>query len=174
MADTFVKIASVTVGAGGTSSIDFSSIPSTYTDLVIYHSCRINDASNAADMNIQFNADTGANYSFRRLTGDGSAAASSSGSSNALFYLAGLGTGTTATANTFGNTMVYIPNYTLSNQKSGSYDGTSENNGTAGFDHLGAVIYTGTSAITAIKLRAYSGNTILQYSTATLYGILKA
>jgi len=174
MPDTFVKIATVTVGSGGAASMDFTSIPSTYTDLLIYHSCRVNDAANAADMNIQFNADTGANYSFRRLTGDGSAAASGSGSSNALFYLAGLGTGTSATANTFGNTMVYIPNYTSSNQKSGSYDGVSENNGTAGFDHLGAVIYTGTSAISSIKLRAYSGNNILQYSTATLYGISKS
>jgi hypothetical protein len=174
MADTFIKIATVTVGSGGAASMDFTSIPSTYTDLVIYHSCRVNDASVAADMNIQFNSDTGANYSFRRLTGDGSNPASGSGSSNALFYLAGLGNGTTATANSFSNTMVYIPNYTASTQKSGSYDGVAENNATAGFDHLGAVIYTGTSAITSIKLRAYSGNTILQYSTATLYGISKS
>lgn len=108
---TMQLISTVTVGAGGAASIDFTSIAGTYTDILLVHSLRINDASYGADSVIQFNADTGANYSFRRLAGDGGSASSGSGSNNGLYCLAGVATGTTADANTFGNASVYIPNY---------------------------------------------------------------
>ena len=62
MPDTFIKIASVTVGSGGASSIDFTSIPSTYTDLVVVHSLRGTNAAVYQQARIQFNGDTASNY----------------------------------------------------------------------------------------------------------------
>ena len=60
MPTTFTKIASVSVGAGGASSIDFTSIPSTYTDLVVKVSYRTTDATNTGTLISTFNNDTSA------------------------------------------------------------------------------------------------------------------
>jgi len=75
MANTYVKIASVTAGAGGVTSFDFTNIPSTYSDLVLKLSAR--SSSTAVDVRIVFNANT-SNYSRRNIMGNGSAASSSS------------------------------------------------------------------------------------------------
>jgi hypothetical protein len=174
MPNTFELIASSTVGSGGAASIDFTSIAASWTDLFLVHSCRVNDTGNA-DMVVQFNGDTGANYSFRRLNSSGIGVTSDAGSSNALFGLAGLANGTSSTASTFGNTTVYIPNYKASTTKSISYDSVVEINSATGNNlALGAAIWTDTAAITSIKLRAFSGNNFLQHSTAYLYGVKNA
>ena len=56
---TFTKIASATVGSGGASSIEFTSIPSTYTDLVIKLSMRSAFTSfNRHDLQLTFNSNT--------------------------------------------------------------------------------------------------------------------
>lgn len=164
MPDTFIKIASVTVGSGGASSIDFTSIPSTYTDLVVMGSTR--DTSDSY-VEMQLNGDTNsANYSCRFVRGNGTNAASSSGSYNRV----GVSPSTSYTASTFGNFALYIPNYAGSTQKSSSADGVSENNATFATAALFANLWTGTAAINAVKIYPSSG-TFVQYSTATLYGI---
>jgi hypothetical protein len=166
MPDTFVKIASVTVGSGGAASIDFTSIPSTYTDLCIKHSLRIGGTSVQDVVDISFNGST-ASFSGRILFGTGAAAASTSS------YTRGAGTMAewNFTANTFGNSEIYIPNYAGSNNKSLSADGVSENNGTTALAILFATLWSNTSAITSISLTPYGGGSFVQYSTATLYGI---
>ena len=174
MPDTFIKIASVTVGAGGASSIDFTSIPSTYTDLCIKISARTNRADQSDAIRLQYNADTGNNYSIRYLfTADGATVGSGLASSIS-FDIAGFATAATATSNTFGNSETYIPNYAGSTQKSSSTDSTAENNATAGLLRLEANLWTGTAAITSIKLAPNVGTLFNQYSTATLYGINKS
>lgn len=171
MANTFTKIASVTVGSGGASSIDFTSIPGTYTDLCVKLSTRTTDttANDSSAIAIQFNADTGSNYTRRTLYGDGGAA----GSSNATTTSMRVGFTTTDgdTANTFGNCEFYVPNYAGSSQKSVSADAVTEAN-VAQYIYaaLNAGLWTGTSAITSIKIIAPSYN-FKQYSTAVLYGI---
>ena len=55
MANTFVLLASTTVGSGGASSIDFTSIPATYTDLVVKVSGRIDYAQTGDYFKITFN-----------------------------------------------------------------------------------------------------------------------
>ena len=55
MANTYVLIASSTIGSGGGSSFDFTSIPSTYTDLLVKYSCRQNTSTGNGDMLLQFN-----------------------------------------------------------------------------------------------------------------------
>jgi hypothetical protein len=171
MATTFTKIASVTVGSGGAATIDFTSIPSTYTDLQLFVSARFNaslDAgTGAAFCKMTFNA-SASNYSNRFLTGDGSTVGSNNNTNPPNFPAAG----TNQTSNTFGNTSIYIPNYAGSNNKSISLDVVNENNATTAYAVLRASLWSDNSAITSIKLEELAtGANFLQYSTATLYGI---
>jgi hypothetical protein len=170
MANTFVKIASVTVGSGGAASIDFTSIPSTYTDLVIKCSLRENSGS-FPNARIQFNGNT-SNYSHRILFGSGSSAGSYSGTNDGIDFISN--DSALQTSNTFSNCEIYIPNYAGSNYKSVSADAVSENNATAAYALLTAGLWSNTAAITSIKLYSGSGNNQVQYSTATLYGINKS
>jgi hypothetical protein len=164
MANTFVKIASVTVGSGGAASIDFTSIPSTYTDLCVVHSLR---SDNSEDYyGLQFNSSS-SSFSSRSLQGNGSAASSATRSDN-LFV--GTVAQSTLTASTFSNGQIYIPNYAGSAYKSFSYDAVQENNATSALSELFAGLWSNTAAITSVKLVKNSGN-FVQYSTATLYGI---
>jgi len=78
-----------------------------------------------------------------------------------------------ATASTFGNCQAYIPNYTSSAYKSISAEGVAEGNTTAMLSAIDAGLWSDTSAITSIKLFVPSFN-LLQYSTASLYGISKS
>ena len=97
-----VAIQTVTVGAGGAASIEFTSIPQTYTDLVIVCSAR-NSSSSGIDMGMRFNGNTGTNYSYRSVYGSGSTASSGSASSETLFTRAGYSAGSGYTASTFSN-----------------------------------------------------------------------
>jgi hypothetical protein len=78
-----------------------------------------------------------------------------------------------ATASTFNNADLYIPNYAGSNNKSFSIDSVSENNGTAAVASLFAGLWSQTAAITSITLTSRNGN-FDQYSTAYLYGVNNA
>jgi hypothetical protein len=73
----------------------------------------------------------------------------------------------TATANTFGNTEFYIPNYTSSNYKSFSVDGVTENNATAAFA-LYAGLWSNTAAITSFRLNAIRRFQLFLKNTAPL------
>ena len=169
MANTFVKIASTTVGSGGAATIDFTSIPSTYTDLCLKVSARGNYAGVGGTLKIEFNGST-SNLSSRLLEGSGSSAYSFSGSTT--LQIAG-GTNANNTASTFGNADFYIPNYAGSTNKSVSIDGTGENNATENYQGLTAGLWSNTAAITSIKLIIVAAN-FVQYSTAYLYGVKNA
>jgi hypothetical protein len=174
MANTFIKIASVTVGSGGAASMDFTSIPATYTDLMIKISARGSRTnSGSLTVSLRFNSDGGANYSYVRLYADGTSAASDS-STGESYGIAGYVSKRFSTASTFGSCEVYVPNYAGSTQKSYSSDGVEETNATLAYSSIVAGLWTGTSAITAISL--YASNAIFnwdEYSSATLYGIKK-
>jgi hypothetical protein len=164
---TFIKIASVTVGSGGASSIDFTSIPSTYTDLCVKLSLRSNNTS--VGVFVRFNGNS-ANYSSRRLYGDGATTYSDThGSSTEIAVVAGENI-STFTSNTFSSMDFYIPNYAGSNNKSASSDSVTENNATTAWAAIGANLWSNTAAITSIAFTPAAGS-FVQYSTATLYGI---
>lgn len=168
MAVTYEPIATVTVGSGGAASIDFTSIPGTYTDLQILLSSRGTNSSATEWVSLKFNASS-TGYSSRWLEGNGSGAPGSfTGPTNRGY--AGVHSAATATASTFGNFSIYIPNYASSNNKSYSSDTVSENNATAATAELGAGLWSNSAAITSITLTPDSAN-FAQYSTATLYGI---
>jgi hypothetical protein len=174
MANTMTLIASSTVGAGGASTIDFSSIPQTYTDLVLKVSARSSYANPWVSIGLKFNgASAGAAFTWREIDGSGTAVVSGNG--NGDIY-AGDFVGSTATANTFSNVDIYIPNYTSSNYKSVSTDSVTENNSSTSVQLLSAGLWSSTAAITSLSMRLYSGvsGTISQYSTAYLYGISKS
>jgi len=172
MPNTFTKIASVTVGAGGAASIDFSSIPQTYTDLCIKISARTARATPQDSFRVTLNA-TNASYSYVRLYNDGSASPGSDIDSGNSYLTTGYTNGNTGTANTFGSTEIYFTNYTSSANKSVYSDGISENNATTAYAGLVSALWANSAAITSIKIEGATGATILQYSTATLYGIKK-
>jgi hypothetical protein len=170
MATTFTKIASVTVGAGGAASMDFTSIPATYTDLCVKLSGRsARSAQQADNLFVTFNSTT-TGYTMKALTGNGTSAGSVSYSSRyASFSVDAAG----STSNTFSSHEIYIPNYTSANNKSFSADSVSENNATAAQCDLIAGLWSNTAAITSISLLP-EVSTWVQYSTATLYGISKS
>jgi hypothetical protein len=170
MANTYVQIGStVTVGSGGAATIDFTSIPSTYTDLLLKLSLRDTSAAVATQGEIRFNSDASTIYSNKRLRGNGTTATSYTGSSNNNIPL-GLVPSALSTANTFCNAEIYIPNYAGSNNKSVSVDFVGENNATEAYSQLTAGLYATATAITSISI---INLTLPQYSTATLYGIKK-
>ena len=171
MPDTFVKIATVTVGSGGAATIDFSSIPSTYTDLCLFTSLR-STSGGTADAYYSYASFNGVstNRTFRKLQGDGSGVSSNNGTNPVI----GVNGGTGGTASTFTNGATYIPNYTSSNYKSYSSDTVSERNSTtANSLDLTAGLWSSTSAINQITVTTDTGN-LAEYSTATLYGISKS
>jgi hypothetical protein len=162
MANTYVAIATVTVGSGGASSIEFTSIPQTYTDLVIKTSNRATTSNN--EFLLTFNGSS-TSYSSKILYGTGSVAGSFNGGSTSID--GSLTNDSTYTASTFANVEIYIPNYTSSNNKSVSTDGVQETNATYSLAQLAAGLWSNSAAITSITLT----RNFAQYSTATLYGI---
>jgi hypothetical protein len=171
MAYTYSKIATYTVGSGGVASIDFLNIPQTYTDLILKVSARTNQSDWNDNSIIRFNANTGNNYSNRRLNGSGTTVESSSNTSQDGFYYLNFN-GATSTSNTFSNNEIYIPNYTSSNQKSFSAERVVENNSaTNNILAIIAGVWTGTAAITSISIAPFYGTNFVQHSTAHLYGI---
>ena len=164
MATTYEAIATVTVGSGGAASIEFSSIPATYTDLKLVFSTRVDVGGGQNGFYISLNSNT-ASFSAKQIQGDGSSVASFS-----LLRFAGYSDASGATANTFSNGELYFPNYASSNNKSFSGDAVQENNQTTAYILMGAHLWSNSAAISTITLTPDTAN-FVQYSTATLYGI---
>lgn len=159
-------IQTVTVGSGGAASIEFTSIPQTFTDLYILFSVRSDGsvyADATDDLKVNLNGVT-TNQSRRRLVGTGSGVETNT-------VADGTTSSVNATANTFGSGSIYIPNYTSSNNKSASIDSVSENNATYARQNIAAYLWSQTAAVTSVQLDFDYGN-LVQYSSASLYGVL--
>ena len=167
MANTYIQIGStVTVGAGGAANINFSSIPATYTDLVLKISTRSSFGATYYDTDVAFNGST-ASMNRAGIYADGTNPASLVAANSRFTWAAA----TTATTATFSNAEIYIPNYAGSNNKSVSTDTVVETNATSG--NLLAIVaglWSNSAAINQITLTPLSG-TFDQHSTASLYGI---
>lgn len=167
MPNTMTLLETITVGAAGASSVTFNSIPQTgYTDLVIKASVRSTVAEDT--FGIRFNSDSGSNYPYRGFVGQGASVSSFSGTNTYI----GLGRQSESgyTANTFGSTEFYVPNYTSANYKSVSVDAVNENNATTARAQLAAGLWNSTAAITTIQVIPGAGS-FAQYSTFSLYGV---
>jgi len=163
---TMTLIASQTIGSGGASTFNFTSIPNTYTDLKIELSARTSatDGSSGQSAAITFNGSS-SNYNLIYLLGIGAGVYNGT-ATNAWMYVCP----SNWTGNTFSNSTCYIPNYASSNYKSMSIESTDENNGSNTYLDIVAALWSNTAAINQITLTAGGGN-FVQYSTAYLYGI---
>lgn len=157
-----------TVAVDGSASATFSSIPATFTDLMITCSLRDNGTGTNHYFTLTFNGST-ADYSGINLYGNGSSADWSSGGSGTLERFV---TGSGATANTFSSIQIYVPNYASSSQKPYSYEGVSENNSSAVFLTIGTGLWANTSAISSFTIQTNSGSFVVG-STVSIYGITK-
>jgi hypothetical protein len=169
MANTFELISSYTA-TGSVANISFTSIPATYTDLVLKMSLRssVTDSSDPYDLVFTLNATS--TITSKVLRGNGSVVSSNSITDRIL--RAGP-VPSNWTANTFSNGEIYIPNYAGSNYKSWSSDAVTENNATSADMSLVAGLTSITAPITSITIAGLAGN-LVQYSTAYLYGVSNA
>jgi hypothetical protein len=163
MPTTYTKIATVTVGAGGAASIDFTSIPATYTDLKLVWSTR--SSADNYDMGVTYNG-SNANVTSRILWHTTAGTVISEANNYAYYVMNPSG----STASTFCSGELYMPNYAGSTNKSFSVDMVTENNGSVVRQGLQAGLNSNTAAITSIGITPNAGN-FVQHSTATLYGI---
>lgn len=172
MANTYTLIASNTLSSNS-NSVTFSSIPATYSDLVLRITTRDSAATSFNDVQIRFNSDTATNYSYTFMMGSGSAASSNRGTSQV--YGAAYTTADSATANTFASTEIYIPNYTASANKPLSVISATETNATAAYILNYAELWRNTAAITSIELKIMGGGSDFKSgSSFFLYGIKNA
>ena len=166
---TMTLIGLVTVGSGGAATIDFTSIPSIYTDLCLKISYREVYASTFLTPNIYLNGvNTGTSYFGCRLEGNGTSTGSGYYTSGAKATAENINA-SLSTASVFTSAEIYIPNYAGSNNKSWSMDIVTEANAILSYADLHASLWSNTAAINRVTLEAPS--MFAQYSTAYLYGI---
>jgi hypothetical protein len=169
-------IQTVTVGAGGAASIDFTNIPQTYTDLMVVFSLRGTVSAGVSNVKLAFNGST-SSYSGRTLMGFGSGAGYSEINVDQYstpwpfinFYAH---VGSTSTANVFSNGSISVPNYTASSNKRASIDWVNENNAAGAWSGINTGLWSNSAAITSLSLGAYTG-TWVSGSSASLYGVNK-
>ena len=165
--NSYESIATVTVGSGGASNIEFTSIPSGFTHLQIR---LINDTS-AGDVNIraQFNGDTGGNYSWHTLYGPGNGSAYSDFNGVSSTYYGSFSRGGNGSG-IFGASIVDILDYKNTNKYKTVRSLTGKDSNGAGIMWLSSGLWQSTTAISSIKIFPESGN-FNQYSQFALYGV---
>ena len=163
-------LATVTVPSGGAASVEFAGIPQGYKHLQIRSSARDNaGAGTVTYFKVNFNLDTGSNYAYHRLFGDGSSATADAGSSIAQTY-ANFALANSSTTQIMGASILDILDYnSVSKYKTIRTLGGADQNG-SGRVGISSGLWMNTSAITSIKLVADNG-TFGQYSTFALYGV---
>jgi len=170
MASSRTLISSQTLGTAA-ASVTFSSIPSTYTDLVLKASIRTNRASEFDAVRLEINSDSSALYSTTTLYGAGSVGSGSGANSSYSYILNGQQNGDNSVANTFSNFELYIPSYTASQSKPlSSFSGTEDNN-TYAWIYSIAGLYRSNTAISGLKLTSNTGNNFVAGSSFYLYGL---
>lgn len=170
MANTYQLISS-NVLSSAAASVTFSSIPATYTDLVLRMSVRSTGTSTDRIVTLKYNNDTTSTYSWTTLLGNGSTASSGGASSTGGAY-AYSATASGATANTFGSLEVYIPSYTASQNKPISVFGMPETNATTfSVNGGGAVAQLFSSTIAISRIDITTSGQIDAGSSFYLYGI---
>jgi hypothetical protein len=166
---TYVPIASQTLAAAA-PSVTFSSIPSTYQDLVLVAQARSTYANTSDILGIQINGDTGTNYSYTRLTGDGSSAASARETGLTYWRINYSIPGASATSGIYGMDTFNIMNYA----NTSTYKTMLWRNSPAQIEAAaGVYLWRSTSAISSIYLFAANAS-FATGSTFTLYGIAAA
>jgi hypothetical protein len=165
---TYTPISSQTLSSSA-SSIDFTSIPQTYTDLVLVYSAK--STSTASDVTARFNDDSGSNYSHTVLYGTGTSANSGRGSNQTRAFLDATGY---ISNSVFNIAIININNYSNST----TYKTTLGRSNNPASDAEGVDMTTttwrNTNPITKISIIPYSAVNFATGSTFTIYGITAA
>ena len=160
-------IETITVSSS-TSSLVFSNIPQTYTDLVLICSIRGTLGVYREDMGLRLNGDTGSNYlarAIRMFEGSFQAVGGTSGT-----YLGTFSVPSNTLANNFGNSIIQIPNYKRSTAKTITINSTMANSSNADSNFV-AGRWSGTAAVSSITVFSANGVSLATGSTVSLYGI---
>jgi len=175
--NSFESISTVTVGSGGTGTITFSSIPSTYKHLQLRVFAQTDRGTYGIDeARMRFNSDTGSNYSAHRTFGDGATTSSSADTTQTGFLVGSGGLGTT-TGGQFGINIIDILDYasTSKYKTTRSLTGTDHNGLVGGIGARvgpnGSLWMNSGSAISSITLIPGNSSNFTQYSSFALYGI---
>lgn len=169
--NSYESIETVTVGSGGTTTVTFSSIPSTYTHLQLRFIVRANNASNVFSAAMRYNSDSGANYTYHLMYGGGGGTPSAfSATGQTVDYSPNvMGTNT---SNTFVGNIVDILDYKDTNKfKTIRTFGGGDINAAGGAVSFASSLWQSTSAINSIAISTNGYGNLLQYSHFALYGI---
>lgn len=166
MPATYEPIATTTLGSAA-STITFSSIPATYTDLRL--TLVINGMSAGNRTGIQFNGDTSSLYSTTRLQGDGATASSTTNNTNPNIRITDVNQASTSLQ--FITLDVF--SYAGSTNKTALATLSNDVNG-SGYVYRSVGLYRSTSAINSVNIMLLSAGTMSAGTTATLYGIKAA
>ena len=159
-------------GDGSSGTITFSSIPSTYQHLQLRWTARISLADTSDSFStVRFNSDSGNNYAYHYLLGNGSSAiAGGSASQNRIAWPTILGN--SATSNCFSVGIMDIHDYasTTKNKTVRVFEGWEANG--SGKAYLNSGLWASTSAVTSLSIVAASSSNFLTNSTFALYGMV--
>lgn len=159
-------------GTGSSSTITFSSIPSTYKHLQIRCLVSTNAATTDSSASLRFNGDTSSNYTNHWLYGDGTSRSSSGNASQNKIQVAAYYTGASYSTDIHGASIIDIHDYSLTskNKTVKGFNGWDANS--AGYVNLISGLWMSTSAISSITLFDTSGYNFSSTSTFALYGIV--
>lgn len=171
MAKTYEKIATTTLGSAA-ATITFSSIASTYTDLLVACKLPANGTSNNSDgFRFQLNGDTGSNYSATWLTNSGTTAVSSRESSATRGRVGNI----SQTTNDVGTALVHFMNYANTTTYKTIIGRSGNLNSNADSNVFAAVsLWRSTSAINQIVFSSSSNANFPIGTMLTIYGIKAA
>jgi len=163
-------LATVTAPSGGVASITFAGIPTGYKHLQVRALGRL--TGNANNCTLKINDDSGSNYSFHQLYGDGGSAGAggngfSTPSSSPNFNL----TAASATAGNFGVGIMDILDYTNTSKLKTIRTLTGHDTNGGGYVIARSALWNSTSAVTSITFTPDSGYSFAQYSQFALYGV---
>lgn len=162
----FESIATTTVGSGGASTVSFSAIPGTYSHLQIRYLARV---SSGNLFYARFNSDSGSNYPYHRLSGNGSSASAYGTSATSKIDDIFL---TTNSTDIFGAGVMDLLDYANTNKYKTLRSLSGYENNSAGQVILGSGLWMSTSAVTSIEFTPTTSlATFSQYSHFALYGI---
>jgi hypothetical protein len=168
--NSYESIQTVTVGGGGSASISFTSIPSTYKHLEIRAIARTVRATDGDAIYVRFNNDSGSNYSEHRLEGNGSTASATGSASSSSITLNRLAAASN-TSGIFGATVVSVLDYANTSKYKTlralvGYDANG-----SGVVALDSGAWLSTTAINRIDFLPLNTTAFAEYSQFALYGI---
>lgn len=155
--------------ASAAAFIEFTSIPQTFTDLLVFVSIRTSNTNVPYNNQLILFNGSSANFSARRMFGGGNNDIFNGTSTNNV----GLIPSNTATSNTFGNVSIYIANYTSNSNKSYYVESAMENNATFSYTELIGGLWSNSAAINSLRITGEISSDIMAGSTVSLYGIVK-